>query len=361
MFATPTLTSLCRSNFVQVGSSEISLLPPQPLESHVIGYSSTPNLSMFNAYQQPPHNYPCYPRPYSQGNPLSISTRSLPPSDWTPIHSGCDSPVDPFQSAAVMAGPQPYGPLYSAQMSRSWTALNERSPAGINNYVEKEHSTLSAPIMAAAIGPRQSVPTEGALPFNVVGLQSPLPQASTAKRQLPMPSSVVRQMAAPLHAEAFQVHPTNANSQVGREPNVALYSSGSWTVEHYPTDCPANSLGSGASISQIEAMPTTASTTPANAAETSPRSCTDPISSIAPSPTTMTTSSTMSSTSPMTSLMDDAAPASVSSSSVITQASTIGYMGNYSTRSSEDAMHRNGSVSNLFGYQFSADKTRFSW
>src|SRR5215469_1986048 len=120
------LTSLSGANSTQVGSSEISLLPSQPLGGHVLGYSSTPNLGMFNVYQQPPHNYPCYPRSYSQGSSLSVNTRSLPPSDWPPIHSDCDSPVDgyPLQSAAIMTCTQPYGPLYNAQMSRSWTSLS---------------------------------------------------------------------------------------------------------------------------------------------------------------------------------------------------------------------------------------------
>ena len=348
------------ANFAQVGSSEISLLPSQPLSGHAIGYSSTPNLGMFHMYQQPPHNYHCYPRPYSQGGHLSINTRSVPSSDWTPIHSDCDSPVDgyPLQSTAIMTGTQPYSPLYSAQMSRSWTSLSERSTTGINNYVEREHSTHSMPIMSAVIGSRQLVPTEDASAFSVFGLQSPLSRSSAAKRQLPIPSPVARQISAPLHTETAQILPTNTTSQTGREANVALFP-GSWTSENYPTDCRENTVSCGASISQSGAMPTTVLTASANATETTPQSCAKSIRSPVASPTTIRSTRTTSSTSATTILMDDAASAPASSSPVATQTPALSYIGNYGSQPSDHLIHRNGSVSDLLGYQFGADKPSF--
>jgi hypothetical protein len=67
----------------------------------------------------------------------------------------------------------------------------------------------------------------------------------------------------------------------------------------------------------------------------------------------------MSTTSAMTTLMDDGAPAPASTSPVVTQASTLSYIGNYGSQSSEHIIHRNGSVSDLLGYQFGTDKASF--
>ena len=312
-------------------------------------------------YQHPPHNHPCYPRPYSQGSPLTVNTRSLPPSDWTSIHSDCDSPVDsyPLQSAAIMADPQPYGQLYNTHMSRSWTSLSERSNTDINNYVEKEHSPNSLPFMSAVIGPRQPVHTEDVSPFNVCGLQSPLSRSSASKRQLPIPSSAARQIATPIHTEASQMRSTNATSQTGREDNVALYSSGSWAVENYPTDCRENSVSCGASINQNGVIPTIASTEPVSTRETSPRSCAKSITNSVASPKTVRPSRTMPTMSAMTSLMNNANPAPTCTSPVATQTLTLNYVGNYDSQSSENIVQRNGSISDLLSYQFGTEKPNF--
>jgi hypothetical protein len=301
---------------------------------------------MVSVYQ-PPASYPVFSRSYPHGLPLSITTRNLPAVDWPQI-AEYDSPVDGYslQPPAPITSSQPYSAMYGVPSRRAWTALNER-PGSINNYMEKEQSTTALPYLNSATSHAPSISSEGPSPFNVGALQSSLPRAAAANRQLPVPTMSMRQISLPHTVEAPPLHLSAGSWSFSREHTVPVYhSAGNWAHEQYAADYRHSHLTSSAPAAQISTVPATISTATSSTTSTSPQSYAETSSSPEASPTTLT------------SLPEGATPSSATTPSVLNAASALSHIGNsyYNSTAPNHVIRRNESIQNLADYQYSAEK-----
>jgi len=324
----------------QVGSQEISFLAAQPLGNHVGGFLSTPNLGTVSL-NQPSATNSIYCRSYPHVLSLGTTTKHFSDAGWPPVQSDCDSPIYGYQlqSAVTMTCPQPCGTIYPTHSIRAWSSLNERPINSIPNGTDKEQQGSALSYLGPDTGTRSATSAEGASPFNVVALQSSLPRASAANRQLPVPTTGMRQMALPHNTESAPLHLYPAFSNTNRESSNSFYNSGGiWASEQFSPDFRSGSIASSVSGNQSD---TAISVTTANTSHTSPQSYAETNGSPDSSPT---------------SLPEVTASASIRAPSAVSTGSTLSQIDHYDDSVSLHAVPRNNSTSNVADYQYPTPK-----
>ena len=331
---------------IQVGSQEIPFLAAQPLGNHIGGFLSTPNLGTVSLHQ-PSATHAIYSRSYPHGLSLGVTAKHFPDTDWSSMNSDCESPVYgyQFQSSVAMTSPQNCGTIYPTHSNRAWSTLSDRRTDSGSSEVDKEQQGAVLSYLSSDTATRPAVTADGASPFSVVALQSSLPRASAASRQLPVPTTGMRQMVPPYIGDSAPLHLYPALSNSSRDPGGSFYNTGGiWASEQFSPDFRSGLITNPVSTSQSEPVSSTISVATPNTSNTSPQSYKGTSSSPDSSPTTLEPH-------------PGAAPsASVIASSAINPVSALSHVANYEDSVSAHSVLRNDPSTNLADYQYSSPK-----
>lgn len=307
-------------------------------------------------YQSPsyPVTYAAYSRTYPpHGMPLSITTRDLPATGWQLMHSDCDSPIEtyPLQVTAPEISSQSYSANYGQQSIRTWAPVSDRSVAGPGSYSERDQMTTSMPYLNSSGLGRPPIVTEAPSAFSVMDLQASLPRIPPLNRQLPVPTTTMRQMSVPQIMDGPPTHLLPGPSSFFRIQNPpSYYASGSWPQDHYQANYRGGSSSTAVSAAQVETVQASIATAPAaGSAATAPQNYTEENAPMGNVATALASQNSVSSSTEAT------------TPTMLNAASALSHLSGYPQPSTSSHMlNRNEPISTLADYQYSPDRSTLS-